>query len=113
MRPFGNIFYVWYFVNNDILVYQYIDIAIIWRIGRSYYSHGIDCHGVQHKIFHNFSSESQAKFCQDRVAKVEKHYGNLCETLASITRKAARQRDKGTPYLLYHWWNHVYLVAED
>ena len=40
-------------------------------------------------------NESQAKFCQDRVAKVEKHYGNLCETLASITRKAARQRDKG------------------
>jgi hypothetical protein len=63
------------------------------------------------KIFHNFSSESQAKFCQDRVAKVEKHYGNLCETLASITRKAARQRDKGTPYLhdnQYHVSNMIF-----
>ncbi|XP_076109476.1 CBY1-interacting BAR domain-containing protein 1-like [Mytilus galloprovincialis] len=40
-------------------------------------------------------SESQAKFCQSRVALVEKNYGNLCETLGSITRKAARQRDKG------------------
>ncbi|VDH89804.1 Hypothetical predicted protein [Mytilus galloprovincialis] len=39
--------------------------------------------------------ESQAKFCQSRVALVEKNYGNLCETLGSITRKAARQRDKG------------------
>ncbi|CAC5412367.1 FAM92 [Mytilus coruscus] len=40
-------------------------------------------------------NESQAKFCQSRVALVEKNYGNLCETLGSITRKAARQRDKG------------------
>jgi len=83
-----------------MIYYQYIGIAIIWRIWKSYYSHGIDCHGIQHKISHNFSSESQAKFCQDRVAKVEKHYGNLCETLASITRKAARQRDKGIYYII-------------
>ncbi|XP_060580433.1 CBY1-interacting BAR domain-containing protein 1-like [Ruditapes philippinarum] len=39
--------------------------------------------------------EKQVKFCQERVAHIEKNYGAFCETLGSITRKMARMRDKG------------------
>ncbi|XP_052818390.1 CBY1-interacting BAR domain-containing protein 2-like [Mya arenaria] len=39
--------------------------------------------------------ENQVKFCQERATVVEKSYGSFCDTLASITRKIARMRDKG------------------
>ena len=39
--------------------------------------------------------EAQAKLAQKRVQNVEKHFGMLCETVGSITRKSARLRDKG------------------
>lgn len=32
---------------------------------------------------------------QDRISFVEKHFGHLCDTMSSITRKCARLRDKG------------------
>ncbi|XP_033754764.1 protein FAM92A-like [Pecten maximus] len=41
------------------------------------------------------ASETQSKFIQDRVSLVEKHFGQLCDTMSSITRKTARLRDKG------------------
>ncbi|XP_060580436.1 CBY1-interacting BAR domain-containing protein 1-A-like isoform X2 [Ruditapes philippinarum] len=40
-------------------------------------------------------SESQSKFIQDRITATEKHFGQLCETFSSYTRKTARLRDKG------------------
>lgn len=40
-------------------------------------------------------SESQSKFIQDRITAVEKHFGEMCGTFSSYTRKTARLRDKG------------------
>ncbi|CAK9799656.1 CBY1-interacting BAR domain-containing protein 1 [Anthophora plagiata] len=39
--------------------------------------------------------EQEAKFVQDRISNVEKHFAELCTTFAAYTRKAARLRDKG------------------
>ncbi|XP_020293347.1 protein FAM92A1-A isoform X2 [Pseudomyrmex gracilis] len=39
--------------------------------------------------------EQEAKFVQDRITGVEKHFAELCTTFAAYTRKAARLRDKG------------------
>ncbi|ESO85073.1 hypothetical protein LOTGIDRAFT_130994, partial [Lottia gigantea] len=39
--------------------------------------------------------ETQTKFSQARIQHVEKFLGLFCDTLASITRKNARLRDKG------------------
>ncbi|XP_076635747.1 CBY1 interacting BAR domain containing protein Fam92 [Colletes latitarsis] len=39
--------------------------------------------------------EHEAKFVQDRISNVEKHFAELCTTFAAYTRKAARLRDKG------------------
>ncbi|KAG7201544.1 hypothetical protein KM043_004294 [Ampulex compressa] len=38
--------------------------------------------------------EQEAKFVQDRIANVEKHFAELCTIFAAFTRKAARLRDK-------------------
>lgn len=40
-------------------------------------------------------SENQSKFIHDRITAVEKHFGQMCETFSSYTRKTARLRDKG------------------
>ncbi|CAL7946587.1 unnamed protein product [Xylocopa violacea] len=39
--------------------------------------------------------EQEAKFVQDRISNVEKHFAELCTSFAAYTRKAARLRDKG------------------
>ncbi|XP_012229644.1 CBY1-interacting BAR domain-containing protein 1 isoform X2 [Linepithema humile] len=39
--------------------------------------------------------EQEAKFVQDRITGVEKHFAELCTVFAAFTRKAARLRDKG------------------
>nr|XP_034173122.1 protein FAM92A-like isoform X5 [Osmia lignaria]XP_034173127.1 protein FAM92A-like isoform X5 [Osmia lignaria] len=39
--------------------------------------------------------EQEAKFVQDRISNVEKHFAELCVTFAAYARKAARLRDKG------------------
>lgn len=39
--------------------------------------------------------ETQAKFAKDRTAFVENHFGQLCQTFGSISRKIAHMRDKG------------------
>ncbi|KAL5020990.1 hypothetical protein ScPMuIL_000145 [Solemya velum] len=39
-------------------------------------------------------SESQAKFAQNRVTQVEKHFGLFCQTLGSINRKIGKTRDR-------------------
>ncbi|XP_076669184.1 CBY1 interacting BAR domain containing protein Fam92 isoform X3 [Andrena cerasifolii] len=39
--------------------------------------------------------EQEAKFVQDRISNVEKHFAELCTAFATYTRKAARLRDKG------------------
>ncbi|XP_076658201.1 CBY1 interacting BAR domain containing protein Fam92 isoform X2 [Halictus rubicundus] len=39
--------------------------------------------------------EHEAKFVQDRISNVEKHFAELCTSFAAYTRKAARLRDKG------------------
>ncbi|XP_033328526.1 CBY1 interacting BAR domain containing protein Fam92 isoform X2 [Megalopta genalis] len=39
--------------------------------------------------------EREAKFVQDRISNVEKHFAELCTSFAAYTRKAARLRDKG------------------
>ncbi|XP_018376059.1 PREDICTED: protein FAM92A1 isoform X2 [Trachymyrmex cornetzi] len=38
--------------------------------------------------------EQEAKFVQDRITGVEKHFAELCSIFAAFTRKAARLRDK-------------------
>ncbi|XP_063977287.1 CBY1-interacting BAR domain-containing protein 1-A isoform X2 [Diachasmimorpha longicaudata] len=38
--------------------------------------------------------EQEAKFVQDRITGVEKHFAELCTSFAAFTRKAARLRDK-------------------
>ncbi|XP_012540161.1 protein FAM92A-A isoform X1 [Monomorium pharaonis] len=38
--------------------------------------------------------EQEAKFVQDRITGVEKHFAELCTIFAAFTRKAARLRDK-------------------
>ncbi|XP_011308142.1 protein FAM92A1-A isoform X1 [Fopius arisanus] len=38
--------------------------------------------------------EHEAKFVQDRITGVEKHFAELCTVFAAYTRKAARLRDK-------------------
>ncbi|XP_066594729.1 CBY1-interacting BAR domain-containing protein 1 [Prorops nasuta] len=42
----------------------------------------------------NSICEQEAKFVQDRIASVEKHFAELCTIFAAYTRKAARLRDK-------------------
>ncbi|KAK7454694.1 hypothetical protein BaRGS_00039560, partial [Batillaria attramentaria] len=39
--------------------------------------------------------EAEAKLAQKKVQTVEKHLGQICETVGSVTRKSARLRDKG------------------
>ncbi|XP_032683390.1 protein FAM92A isoform X2 [Odontomachus brunneus] len=39
--------------------------------------------------------EQEAKFVQDRITGVEKHFAELCTIFAAFTRKTARLRDKG------------------
>ncbi|XP_076449190.1 CBY1-interacting BAR domain-containing protein 2-like [Babylonia areolata] len=39
--------------------------------------------------------EAAAKLAQKRVEDVERHFGEICTTLGSITRKNARLRNKG------------------
>ncbi|XP_076750771.1 CBY1 interacting BAR domain containing protein Fam92 isoform X2 [Xylocopa sonorina] len=39
--------------------------------------------------------EQEAKFVQDRISNVEKHFAELCTSFAAYIRKAARLRDKG------------------
>ncbi|XP_015178313.1 PREDICTED: secretion-regulating guanine nucleotide exchange factor-like [Polistes dominula] len=41
-----------------------------------------------------FDSEQEAKFVNDRIASVEKHFSELCAIFAAFIRKAARLRDK-------------------
>ncbi|XP_015609979.1 protein FAM92A-B isoform X2 [Cephus cinctus] len=38
--------------------------------------------------------EQEAKFVQERISSVEKHFAELCTIFAAFTRKAARLRDK-------------------
>ncbi|XP_042891592.1 protein FAM92A-like isoform X2 [Penaeus japonicus] len=38
---------------------------------------------------------NQTKFIQERIAGVEKHFGQICTSLGAYTRKTARLRDKG------------------
>ncbi|XP_047502341.1 LOW QUALITY PROTEIN: CBY1-interacting BAR domain-containing protein 1-like [Penaeus chinensis] len=38
---------------------------------------------------------NQTKFMQERIAGVEKHFGQICTSLGAYTRKTARLRDKG------------------
>ncbi|RLU25907.1 hypothetical protein DMN91_002069 [Ooceraea biroi] len=38
--------------------------------------------------------EQEAKFVQDRITGVEKHFAELCTIFAAFTRKTARLRDK-------------------
>nr|XP_011422464.2 protein FAM92B-like isoform X3 [Crassostrea gigas] len=40
-------------------------------------------------------SETKAKIIQDRISLAERHFGQLCDDVASFTRKCARLRDKG------------------
>ncbi|VVD00776.1 CBY1-interacting BAR domain-containing protein 1 isoform X2 [Leptidea sinapis] len=44
---------------------------------------------------HSLSYEQQAKFIQDRITNVEKHFGDLCVGFGDYTRKTARLRDMG------------------
>ena len=37
-----------------------------------------------------FAREQEAKFVQDRISNVEKHFAELCTAFAAYTRKAAR-----------------------
>ncbi|XP_048752562.2 CBY1-interacting BAR domain-containing protein 1-like isoform X2 [Ostrea edulis] len=39
--------------------------------------------------------ETKAKQIQERISQVERHFGQLCDDMASYTRKCARLRDKG------------------
>ncbi|XP_011151211.1 protein FAM92A isoform X1 [Harpegnathos saltator] len=39
--------------------------------------------------------EQEAKFVQDRITAVEKHFAELCTIFAAFVRKTARLRDKG------------------
>uniref|UniRef100_A0A0L8G445 Uncharacterized protein n=1 Tax=Octopus bimaculoides TaxID=37653 RepID=A0A0L8G445_OCTBM len=41
------------------------------------------------------SSPFTSKFVQDRLAHVEKYFGDLCVSFNSYTRKTAKIRDKG------------------
>ncbi|XP_061189719.1 CBY1-interacting BAR domain-containing protein 1-like [Saccostrea echinata] len=41
------------------------------------------------------SSENKVKLIQERINLVERHFGQLCDDVASYTRKCARLRDKG------------------
>ena len=48
--------------------------------------------------FNEFSlifSETQAKDIQERINRVEKHFGDLCSSFAAYARKGGRLRDKG------------------
>ncbi|XP_074115485.1 CBY1 interacting BAR domain containing protein Fam92 isoform X1 [Cotesia typhae] len=38
--------------------------------------------------------EQEARFVQERITKVEKHFADLCSSFAAYARKAARLRDK-------------------
>ncbi|XP_062615893.1 CBY1-interacting BAR domain-containing protein 2-like [Saccostrea cucullata] len=40
-------------------------------------------------------SENKVKLIQERINLVERHFGQLCDDVASYTRKCARLRDKG------------------
>ncbi|XP_068989979.1 CBY1-interacting BAR domain-containing protein 1 isoform X3 [Neodiprion pinetum] len=42
----------------------------------------------------NHICEQEAKFVQERISAVEKHFAELCTIFAAFTRKAARLRDK-------------------
>ncbi|XP_048508249.1 CBY1-interacting BAR domain-containing protein 1-B isoform X2 [Athalia rosae] len=42
----------------------------------------------------NHICEQEAKFVQERISSVEKHFAELCTTFAAYTRKTARLRDK-------------------
>ncbi|RLU18453.1 hypothetical protein DMN91_009164 [Ooceraea biroi] len=42
--------------------------------------------------------EQEAKFVQDRITGVEKHFAKLCTIFAAFTRKAARLRDKSDEF---------------
>lgn len=46
-------------------------------------------------MFIQFFSETKAKIIQDRISLAERHFGQLCDDVASFTRKCARLRDKG------------------
>ncbi|KAI0219971.1 Protein FAM92A [Lamellibrachia satsuma] len=41
------------------------------------------------------ASETQAKEIQDRVGRVEKHFGDMCTNFGAYSRKVAKLRDKG------------------
>ncbi|RZF42183.1 hypothetical protein LSTR_LSTR004332 [Laodelphax striatellus] len=41
----------------------------------------------------NAACEQQAKFANDRISSVEKHFSDLCSVMAGYTRKVARVRD--------------------
>ena len=43
----------------------------------------------------NRFSESQSRLIQERIAKVETHFGDLCSSIAAFGRKESRVRDKG------------------
>ncbi|XP_063236637.1 CBY1-interacting BAR domain-containing protein 1 isoform X2 [Bacillus rossius redtenbacheri] len=43
----------------------------------------------------NRTCEQQARFIQERISTVEKHFAELCTSFAAYTRKASRLRDKG------------------
>ena len=45
------------------------------------------------------SSENQSKFIQERITKVEQHFGELCTNIAAFSRKLGKLRDKGK-----FWW---------
>lgn len=47
------------------------------------------------KRLSKFCSETKAKIIQDRISLAERHFGQLCDDVASFTRKCARLRDKG------------------
>ena len=47
-----------------------------------------------------YFSATQSRMIQDRIAKVETHFGDLCSSIAAYGRKESRVRDKGKATVL-------------
>ena len=57
------------------------------------------CHDCDVVVVTLVCSETQAKDIQDRVARVERHFGDMCTNFGAYSRKVAKLRDKGELYL--------------
>ena len=60
------------------------------------------CHDCGVNVVTLVCSETQAKDIQDRVARVEKHFGDMCTNFGAYSRKVAKLRDKGELLTMFH-----------